>query len=159
MQENHLLKKLPLSNVILKNVACLSPQNLQMMLALTENLPYCNAADVKDRVSAEWRLYEEEEISRDLFVSCEGQNDDGTANVKYRRIDEYWYKVMQIADARGEAKYQTLAFIVKIALSISHGQADVDRGFSANKQILENRAVLGEEALHGLRTVKEVVKK
>ncbi len=162
---SHLLKKLPLSNVILQNVACLSPllrkepHSLQMMLALTENLPYCNTADIKDRVSGEWRMYQEEEIHRDLFVLSEGQNEDGTAYVKYRRIDEYWYRVLQITDTRGEAKYHSLAVIVKIALSISHGQADVERGFSTNKRILDNRTVLGEEALRGLRTVNEVIRK
>jgi len=162
---NHLLKKLPLSNVILKNIACLSPllrkepQSLEMMLALVANLPYCKAAEMKDKVSAEWHQYQQEEISRDMFVSGEGQNSDGTAFVKYKRIDEYWYRVMQITDTRGDAKYQSLGFIVKIALSLAHGQADVERGFSTNKQILDNRTVLGEKTLHGLRTVKEVIRK
>ncbi len=67
-----------------------------------------------------------------MFVSGEGQNSDGTAFVKYKRIDEYWYRVMQITDTRGDAKYQSLGFIVKIALSLAHGQADVERGFSTN---------------------------
>jgi uncharacterized phage infection (PIP) family protein YhgE len=101
----------------------------------------------------------QEEISRDMFVSGEGQNSDGTAFVKYKRIDEYWYRVMQITDTRGDAKYQSLGFIVKIALSLAHGQADVERGFSTNKQILDNRTVLGEKTLHGLHTVKEVIRK
>ena len=63
------------------------------VLAVADNLPYCNTPDLKDKVSHEWRQYQEEEISRDLFVSSEGQNEDGTAYVKYRRIDEYWYRM------------------------------------------------------------------
>ena len=44
-----------------------------------------------------------------------------------------------------------------MALSLAHGQVDVEHGFSVNKLILENRTVLNEEALRGMRTVKEVM--
>ena len=114
---------------------------------------------MSDRVSDEWCQYQEEAIPRDLFVLSEGQNEDGTGYVKYRRIDEYWYRVLQITNTRGEAKYQTLAMIVKIALGISHDQADVECGFSTNKHILENRAVLGKEILDMFCTVNEVIRK
>ena len=114
---------------------------------------------MKDRVYDEWCQYQEEEIPRDLFVLSEGQNEDGTGYVKYRRIDEYWYRVLQITNTRGEAKYQTVAMIVKIALGISHDQADMERGFSTNKHILENRAVLGKEILDRFCTVNEVIRK
>jgi len=114
---------------------------------------------MKDRVYDEWCQYQEEEIPRDLFVLSEGQNENVTGYMKYRKIDECWYRVLQITNRRGEAKYQTVAMIVKIALGISHDQADMERGFSTNKHILENRAVLGKEILDRFCTVNEVIRK
>ena len=46
--------------------------------------------------------------------------------------------------------------VVKMALSLSHSQADVERGFSINKQVLNDRTMLSERALCATRTVKEV---
>ena len=40
---------------------------------------------------------------------------------------------------------------------MSHGQADVERGFSLNKAIISDRTALSERALCGLRTVKDVI--
>ena len=48
-------------------------------------------------------------------------------------VTEYWYRVMQLTDIHGNAKYPSLAAVVKMASSLSHGQADVERGFSINK--------------------------
>ena len=64
---------------------------------------------------------------------------------------------MQLTDHRGEPKYPILASVVKVALSLSHGQADVERGFSVNKQILSDRTVLSEKVLCATRTVKEIL--
>jgi hypothetical protein len=62
-----------------------------------------------------------------------------------------------MTDAQGNPKYTSLGSVVKMALSIAHGQADVERGFSINKQVLESRTELGQQTLIGLRTVKDVV--
>jgi len=48
--------------------------------------------------------------------------------------------------------------VVKAALSVSHGQADVERGFSLNNQIVDDtRIALKERKIIALRTVKDVV--
>jgi hypothetical protein len=62
-----------------------------------------------------------------------------------------------MTDNRGDSKYPTLAAVVKMALSLSHGQADVERGFSLNKHILNDRSLLSEKVLCATRTVKEVL--
>ena len=77
--------------------------------------------------------------------------------MKYKRVDDYWHRILQLTDARGDPKYPTLAFVIKMALSLSHGQADVERGFSVNKQILSDRTLLSQKALSATRTVKEVI--
>ena len=41
----------------------------------------------------------------------------------------------------GNPKYVNLMVVVKAALCISHGQADVERGFSFNKHIVDETRV------------------
>ena len=48
--------------------------------------------------------------------------------------------------------------VVKAAVSVSHGQADVERGFSLSNQIVDDtRIALKERTIIALRTVKDVV--
>jgi hypothetical protein len=71
----YLAKKLPLGNVLLKNIACLSPllrtqpASLQMIVAVVANLPYCNSAEKNDNVIREWRKYQDEVIPEEFFNS------------------------------------------------------------------------------------------
>ena len=55
---------------------------------------------------------------------------------RYCRIDEYWFKVQEIIDACVKKKYSCLWTLVKCLLSLSHGNADPERGFSLNKFVL-----------------------
>lgn len=159
----YLAKKLPFGNVLLKNVACLSPllrtqpSSIQMIAAVVANLPYCNCAETKDNVLREWHKYQDEVIPEEFFIEEKGQREDGTAYIKYKRVDYYWHQILQLTDHRGDPKYPTLASVVKMALSLSHGQADVERGFSINKHILSDRSALSENVLCATRTVKEVL--
>ena len=58
----------------------------------------------------------------------------------------------------GQPKYVNLMAVVKAALSVSHGQADVERGFSLNKHIVSpTRVSLKHQTVVALRTVKDVV--
>jgi len=55
-------------------------------------------------------------------------------------IDEYWASVL---NAAGRKKYCTLGKVVRASLSLSHGNADVERCFSINKKVVTpDRAVL-----------------
>jgi len=117
-------KKFPLSNVLLKNVACLSPlvrkhpKAVQMIGAFVACLPHLNSEKMKDDVLHKWQTYQEDEIPEDMYIYEQGQKSDGTAYVKYRRVDEYWYRVMQLTDTRGNRKYPALTAIVKMTLSL-----------------------------------------
>jgi hypothetical protein len=54
-----------------------------------------------------------------------------------------------------ETEYVKLAAVVKSALSLSHGQTDVKRGFSLNKMIVsEGRVCVKEKTIVSLRTVR-----
>src|SRR5688572_6088736 len=99
----YLVKKLPLTNVLLKNLGCLSPlfrcklYTIHMVVAVVEHLPHYRDAKMKDDILREWQLYQEDgEIVEDFYIFQRGRNDDGTAYIKYCRLDEYWHKVMQL---------------------------------------------------------------
>lgn len=160
----YLVKKLPLTNILLKNLACFDPlcrrqaTTVQMILAVVSQLPYYNNAQMKDEVLREWQRYQEDsEITEELYICGRSWGDDGTCAVMYCNVDEYWHKVMMLTDSRGQPKYPALAQVVKMVLSLSHGQSDVERGFSINKRILNDRTALSEKSICALRTVKEVI--
>jgi len=77
-------------------------------------------------VLQEWKLYQDEILAKDLFISAKGHRDDGTPYVSYKRIDEYWSSVLESTNSRGSPNYPSLAVLVKAALSLSYGQADVE---------------------------------
>lgn len=56
---------------------------------------------------------------------------------------------------RGEPKYPLISLVVKATLSVSHGNADVERGFSTSGRILsDDRASMSERTLDALMTIK-----
>ncbi|CAF4666755.1 unnamed protein product, partial [Rotaria magnacalcarata] len=59
----------------------------------------------------------------------------------------------------GLPKYPTLSKIVKNILIISHGNLDVERGFSINEHIVtENRALLSLYSINGFRSTWDAIK-
>ena len=70
------------------------------------------------------------------------------------RVDSFWSKVFEIKDDLGNKKYPRLASIIKCILTISHGNAGPERGFSINKTILQvHGSSLGEDTLVSIRRV------
>ena len=68
----------------------------------------------------------------------ESKSDDGSkiGKIIYRRIDYCWNRVLSIKTADGRLKFSTLFKLIKNILSISHGNADVERVFSINENIV-----------------------
>ncbi|KAJ8019022.1 hypothetical protein HOLleu_42647 [Holothuria leucospilota] len=56
--------------------------------------------------------------------------------VKYERIDVYWSKVGKMTRPTGERKFSAVMRLARIALTLNHGSADVERGFSKKKLLL-----------------------
>jgi len=52
------------------------------------------------------------------------------------RIDCYWKTIFNIKNALNECKYPLITKVVKAVLSLSHGSASVERGFSISGQII-----------------------
>jgi len=64
-------------------------------------------------------------------------------NIWYRRgMSIGTDRVMQLTDTRGNPWYPTLSAVVIMSLNVSHGQAYVERGFSINKQVMDERTTL-----------------
>ena len=85
----------------------------------------------------------------------EGQLPNGDPYVTYKPIDVYWQKILSVPDRTGAAKYSSLGRLVRL-LSLSHGQADVERGFSINKATLgTERNSVNQDTLIALRIVKD----
>jgi len=80
--------------------------------------------------------------------------------VKYGRIDVYWSKDGKMTRLTGERKYPALVKLARIALTLNHGNADVERGFSKNKLLLtSHKTRLEMPAINGLRTGSSYVSK
>ena len=78
--------------------------------------------------------------------------------VKCKRIDLYWSKVGKMTRPTRERKYSALMKLARIALTLNHGSADVERGFSKNKLLLKShRTRLELPAINGLHTVSSYV--
>ena len=98
------------------------------------------------------------------MTKWQSDDDENTGHsdqlIKYERIDMYWSKVGHMTRPSGERKYPTLMKLARIALTLNHGNADIERGFSKNKlMVTSHRTRLSMPTINGLRTVSSYVAK
>ena len=75
------------------------------------------------------------------------------------RIDEYWQHNFDIKNAAGNGKFRHIQNLIKICLSIHHGNTVAERSLSGNKNVLtKERTSLSEEKLIGLRRCKQYLR-
>lgn len=145
----HLLEKTPIKhNCILKNFQCLQPKERTKSKSvihiknMVRSLPLKNISATA--VSDEWRLLQLEDIKV----------------MEAERIDHYWLRIFNIRNAFGSIKYPLLTTVVKAALSLSHGSADVERGFSRSKLVLsEDKTCMLVRTLNAKLNVLDGMKK
>lgn len=70
---------------------------------------------------------------------------------KDQRLDDFWVRLLS------EMEAEELKTVVKLVLILSHGNAEVERGFSVNKECLQDN--MTESTLIGFRTVYDTVQK
>lgn len=102
----------------------------------------------EDQVSSlidEWHMFK-----------CGG--DRGTMHLE-TRLDDYWAKVFCLKDITGALKYPLLSKVIKALLSLPHGNADAERGFSENKHLLDGRSSLNIASINGMRHVKSFLQR
>lgn len=75
-------------------------------------------------------------------------------------IDAYWQQHISKKDlSSNDLKFPTVAKLIKAALALSHGNAEIERRFSISKHILgENKSAMTERFLNSVLTVKDALK-
>ena len=141
-----MIRKLPLDNVVLKAVTCLSSvrrfveSSVSDVEVLAREL-HCDEETVLHLVD-EWKVY---------------QTEDGLSN-EYERIDHYWRNIFSMKMEDGKIKYKCLPELVMSALILPHGNADFERSLSViTKIVTEDRPHIGEATVCAIRTVKDAV--
>ncbi|KYN01819.1 hypothetical protein ALC62_07392 [Cyphomyrmex costatus] len=98
-----------------------------------------------DILTNEWKLLQEEKHPK--------------TDISKIRIDVYWSYFFALKNSFGNIKYPVVSKVVKTLLSLSHGNADVERGFSTSALILtDNRASMSEKTLNSYMIVKYALK-
>ncbi|KAH9375768.1 hypothetical protein HPB48_023017 [Haemaphysalis longicornis] len=75
-------------------------------------------------------------------------------------IDVAWQPIFVLRGKNsGPPRYLLLGKLVKSLLCLSHGNADVERGFSKNRRLLLERSNLSIESINGLRAIQSFSKR
>ena len=144
----HLLKTLPFGIKLLKDVRCLQPlgreksSTVSEIRRIGEVMPSVVIKDTEVSVlTDEWKLYQVEAVL-DSWTEL--------------RIDQYWSKLFAIKLSTGDVKYKILPRVVKACMTLPHGNADLERGFSVNARALtKDKACMDNETLNGIRNIKD----
>ncbi|XP_077488859.1 uncharacterized protein LOC144099438 [Amblyomma americanum] len=107
--------------------------------ALPQVIPPCDVSSLTD----EWNS-----------LMCETSDWELSPNVV-----THWSSVFALQTPAGQAKYPRITKLVKAALSLPHGNADCERGFSENKQALHHRSTLSITSISSLRQTKAFMKR
>lgn len=182
----NLLKSLPLENQVLRSLQCLHPLfryekvSSTYIRHLATTVPTvvlpCDVSSLVD----EWIVYQsdapdinanapstsaddepstsadEPSISADEEPSSDEEQPTAADD---ERSDKYWNRILAEKDLSGKSKYKHLPVLIKALLSLAHGNADCERGFSENKNILESRSNLCAASINGIRRIKSELKK
>ena len=66
---------------------------------------------------------------------------------------------MESRDSSGDIRYRVLSKLLKVILTIVHGNADVERSLSENKKVLtKERSLMTDASLNAIRTTKHAVR-
>ncbi|CAF0875911.1 unnamed protein product [Didymodactylos carnosus] len=155
---------LPLKNSFLRDVQILHPllqsvQTTDQINRIARAVPCLLNDSEIDRLRDEWLAYSIGDIDEKWSIKEQKKDSAGNNHIVYQRIDYYWNHIFAIITTDGRAKYPILAKLIKNILIIPHGNADVERGFSINENIVtENRSLLSESSINGLRSSYDAVK-
>lgn len=142
----HIVKKFPLfeEDCILKQIRCIKPDfinksSTHSLVQLAKILPnFTNFSELED----EWKLLQLEKLPEN-----------------FTRIDHFWNELFN-RKVNGITKYPHVKKVVQSFLSLSHGSADVERGFSLSARILtSDRNSLNEKSMNSIFLVKDAIHK
>ena len=142
----YLVGHLPIDNKLLRDVSFLHPHlrksdhGAQAIRRIAVMMPTISEEKVA-LVTDEWKVYQA-----------------GDTDSTPRRVDHYWAELFKEKSLQGEFKCSILQKLIKTLLSLTHGNADVQRSLFANKTLPPDRASLGDLTINGLPAVKDRVR-
>jgi hypothetical protein len=93
-----------------------------------------------DRLKEEWKLMQTQQPEPEMDISD--------------RIETYWRNFIDLKGSDGGPKYPNVSIIIKACLTLSHGNADVERGFSRSGCILtEDKTAMSLKMLNARLSV------
>ena len=147
---NHLLSKSPLTSCFARCAKCLDPTTMGEMpdvckqsfhKMLEKPVEYKQVTShVADEAEKEYQkfLYSVVKENKAFFLEFDKSKD---------RLDEFFMRYLS-----DTVRFNNFMLIVKMVLTLSHGQADVERGFSVNDKLLVEN--MQEQSLISQRIVK-----
>ena len=94
-------------------------------------------------------MYQLETITEDWYKEFEEPQ-------MFIRVNHFWRKIDDLKDVMGEKKFPSIMKVVKTALILGHGNAEVERGFSeSGKSVTNDRVRLSEASINGIRATTE----
>ena len=107
-----------------------------------------------DSALEEWIVYTHEDIPENWYLK-----EQATDKTIYHRVDHYWRNVFQLRNTSGQPKFTKHHKFIPCLVTISHGNADVERSLSHNKNVLTSeQSSVSLEVLIGLWLTKDNVK-
>ncbi|CAF1037137.1 unnamed protein product [Rotaria sordida] len=134
---SYLKLNLPLDNSFLRDIQILrisrrsDPEGSNTIVRIGRCVLGLLSSNEIDLLSNEWLMYSLEIIDNSWIIKRKYNDFEGKEHIEYHEIDYYWNKNILIR---------------------SHGNSDVERGFSINSNLLtEERTLLSEKSINGLR--------
>lgn len=146
---SYLISKLPFDNVVLRDFKFLHPSIIQeeasvvALRNLAQQVPQVIAPTQVSTLMDEFTL-----------ISTEALHCD-----PHERLDEVWVRIFSLKNEDGAPRYPLVGKLVKALLSLAHGNADVERGFSENRRMLLERSRLSIASVNGLRAIRSFAKR
>ena len=125
-----LRQRSPLMYKLARAAACLSPKLVQRSSLLAENRmgQLVQILHENGHIKAN-----SADLSKQQFSKCLAEIDFSTFDFKHDRLDDFYSK-----NIGKKAEYKDLfSSVAKIVLTLSHGNAFVESGFSVNEDMLE----------------------
>ena len=117
---SRILEKTPLNFCLVRNASCLAPMNMIRQPKQTS---------IRFRALA-YKLFSLKKISSDVADQAKNQYDELLNLLKYEKNNEF---------RNFDSKKDRLdAFLCKLIFVMSHGQSNVERGFSVNEEVLQD---------------------
>ena len=148
-----MLAKSPINYSLVRSLTCLNPNNLANKQDLCRKrfknvlirLSEAGKFDKMDEAAREFNEFLDDVVDEkiDLFEKFDSNNS---------RLDKFWFKYLN-----GKDKYKNLWEAVRKCLLLSHGQAEVERGFSINKHTIQDN--LSNDGLTAKRVVGDFIRK